>query len=361
MNASLSNHTVVIAVRWLSLVVTALLLFWQQRTLSDWIAFTVVVTLNISMSLVMQTVARWAVRHTAILAVDVLVAAVVIAWSLLWGSPFLPYTLAVLVLPALISGWRGGLLAGLLLSSLLATLQVTVVGQPVLDPTVTWVQWLVVYLLPAGVGAVLPALLQLIRAANAPRYTRTMPLVLPPLTNLSERFRDALPMRRRSGVATATGGVSLATRTEAVRVALYQPLPSELVYAEQVAVLVDRFEQQTAIATRVVFLGRPQPIQSLHLPLLRRVLIESLLNVEQHAQATSVSVLTRYDQRTVTVVVQDDGNGLPISGIQRAGLHSMHALMYRTSELGGRLEVFNNASSGVAVRLVLPLLAQDIV
>jgi hypothetical protein len=361
MNASLSNHTVVIAVRWLSLVVTALLLFWQQRTLSDWIAFTVVVTLNISMSLVMQTVARWAVRHTAILAVDVLVAAVVIAWSSLWGSPFLPYALAVLVLPALISGWRGGLLAGLLLSSLLATLQVTVVGQPILDPAATWVQWLVAYLLPGAVGALLPALLQLIRDANAPRYTRTMPLVLPPLTNLSERFRDALPMRRRSGVATTSGGVSLATRTEAVRVALYQPLPSEQVYAEQVAVLVDRFEQQTAIATRVVFLGRPQPIQSLHVPLLRRVLIESLLNVEQHAQATSVSVLTRYDQRTVTVVVQDDGVGLPISGIQRAGLHSMHALMYRTSELGGRLEVFNNASSGVAVRLVLPLLAQDIV
>lgn len=361
MNASLSNHTVVIAVRWLSLVVTALLLFWQQRTLSDWIAFTVIVTLNISMSLVMQTVARWAVRHTAILAVDVLVAAIVIAWSTQWASPFLPYIAAVLVLPALISGWRGGLLAGVLLSGLLATLQVTVVGQPIFDPTVTWVQWLIVYALPAGVGAVMPTIITAMRGTTASRYTRTMPLVLPPLTNLSERFRDALPMRRRGSIGSAPGGVSLATRTEAVRVALYQPLPSEMGYAEQVAVLVDRFEQQTAMATRVVFLGRPQPIQSLHLPLLRRVLIESLLNVEQHAQATSVSVLTRYDQRTVTIVVQDDGVGLPISGIQRAGLHSMYALMYRASELGGRLEVFNNASSGVAVRLVLPLLAQDIV
>jgi glucose-6-phosphate-specific signal transduction histidine kinase len=309
----------------------------------------------------MQTVARWAVRHTAILAVDVLIAAIVIAWSSLWGSPFLPYAVAVLVLPALISGWRGGFLAGVLLSGLLATLHVTVVGAPVFDPAATRGQWLVVYLLPSVVGACLPSLFHLLRRAYAPRYTRAMPLVLPPLTNVSERFRDALPMRRRGGVMTTSGGVSLATRTEAVRVSLYQSLPSELVYAEQVAVLVDRFEQQTMIATRVVFLGRPQPIQPLHLPLLRRVIIESLLNVEQHAQAASVSVLTRYDQRTVTVVVQDDGVGLPTSGIQRAGLHSMHALMYRTSELGGRLEVFNNASSGVAVRLVLPLLAQDIV
>ena len=102
-------------------------------------------------------------------------------------------------------------------------------------------------------------------------------------------------------------------------------------------------------------------MQEMHYDSIRRIIIESLINVEQHAQATSVSILLRFDDRTVTVLIQDDGTGLPDSGIRRAGLHSLQMLMYRISEVGGRLEVFTTNGGGVAVRAAYPLSAEEVI
>lgn len=361
MYTPLSNHTVVVAVRWLTLAVTALLLIWQQRPVSAWLAMAVLSTLALSMTIVMQTVARWTVRYPALIAIDVLIAAGVVSWSSPWGSPFYPYMIAVLVLPALVSGWRGGVLAGMLFSSLVATLQYMVSGMPIVDPQASWDQLVVVYAMPTLLGAAMPSIVHGLQRAFARPKPQPSPLVLPPLHNLSELFRDSLPDRRRvSGGASGQSATSVAPRIEELRIALYTPLVDEDTLMAELTLLADRFEQHALIATRVVVLGRPQPVQSVHLPLVRRVVIEALLNVEQHAQAQSVSLMVRFDQRSVTIMVQDDGQGLPATGIQRAGLHSLRALMYRCSEVGGRLEVFDNVSSGVAVRLILPLVAQDV-
>ena len=147
-------------------------------------------------------------------------------------------------------------------------------------------------------------------------------------------------------------------RTEALRVALNQPLPITDDVSEILPELINRFERHTLIATRFAVLGRPQALPDIYLPLLRRIAIESLLNISQHTNANEVVVMLRYDPRAVTVLIHDDGQGLPVTGIQRAGLHSLQALMYRTSEIGGRLEVFNHTPAGVAVRVGLPLVVQ---
>jgi two-component system NarL family sensor kinase len=153
---------------------------------------------------------------------------------------------------------------------------------------------------------------------------------------------------------------SVASRIEELRIALYAPMVIEHDAVQLASELADNFERHAMIATRVVVLGRPVPVTTFPLTLLRRIMIESLLNVEQHAQANSVTVMLRYDQRTLTCVIQDDGVGLPETGIQRAGMHSLQALMYQASEHDGRLEVFNNQSNGVSVRLFMPLHAVDV-
>ena len=130
---------------------------------------------------------------------------------------------------------------------------------------------------------------------------------------------------------------------------------------DHIRALASLFEQNTQIPVRCVILGRPKPIQYLHTDTMRRIIIESLLNVEQHARAKSVSVLVRFDARTVIVLIQDDGTGLPNTGIRRAGLHSLQMLIYRIAEVGGRLDVFPTPAGGVAVRATYPLSIEEVI
>ena len=154
---------------------------------------------------------------------------------------------------------------------------------------------------------------------------------------------------------TTDSDVAVSTRVETLRVVLYEPIDESGGLLDSVNLYAQRFEQHALVATRVVVLGRPHAHEELFTPVIRRVLIESLLNVAQHANADSVVIMVRYDKNALTMLINDDGKGLPTTGIQRAGLHSLQSLMYRASELGGRLEVFNHSPAGVAVRLLVPL------
>lgn len=355
-----SNHTYVVATRWIGLALTALLLFVQQRPLDWWSLWLVLLLATVVLMMTVQPVMRLAVRQPWILGVDVTLAALAIVSTDPWNSPFFLYACAVLALPALVSGWRGGVLAGLLCSGLIFLL--THLLDVSFGTTLThiWLRWGLVAVGPALVGAALPQLLPLMRNSWHTYVTNTSTASVSSHL-LTTRWRESVD----AGIEwfstrtnrTLDGGVVVAERVEPLRMALYAPYQSDRSLPEMVELHAAIFEQQTLIATRVVVLGRPQTHDVTYTPLIRRVLIEALLNVMQHANANAVVIMLRYDKHTVTMLIHDDGVGLPVTGIHRAGLHSLHALMYRVSELGGRLEVFNHTPAGVAVRMIMPLQA----
>lgn len=304
---------------------------------------------------------RGAVRQPWLMGVDVFFAAAVVVGSDPWNSPFLCYACAVLVLPALVSGWRGGAMAGLLCSALILALMYSLDVSFVSNLPHMWLRWVAIAIGPATVGVLIPAIIPRMRVVlpkfNPPALSTlipTAPALLDawwsPMTRTAPRW-----LTRKSAQPTPS---DIADRTEALRIALHEPLTTNDDIAVIIPELVNRFERYTLIATRVAVLGRPQELPELYVPLLRRIVIESLLNIAQHTNANEVVVMLRYDSRALTVLIHDDGQGLPATGIHRAGLHSLQALMYRTSEIGGRLEVFNHSPAGVAVRLGLPLVVQ---
>jgi signal transduction histidine kinase len=360
MQQALSNHTIIIIVRWLGLALTAGLLIWQQRHADMWVVWLILVGLTTCLSLVIQPVTRIAVRQPLVLGLDALIGAMVVVWSDPWNSPFIPFILSSLMLPAVVSGWRGGVMTGLLFSGITAVLILANGGAFVADVSHMWARWLVIGVVPAVTGVAFPLIVNMVRATSYPTHVRELTDAVlrssrDTLRQAPDRWLRSMPMRSPSVAQT-----SVASRVEELRIALYAPMVVEHDAVQVANELADNFERHAIIATRVVVLGRPVPVTTFPLTLLRRIIIESLLNVEQHAQANSVTIMLRFDQRTLTCVIQDDGVGLPDTGIQRAGMHSLQALMYQASEHDGRLEVFNNQSSGVSVRVAMPLYVVDV-
>ena len=84
-----------------------------------------------------------------------------------------------------------------------------------------------------------------------------------------------------------------------------------------------------------------------------RVVQESVSNAIRHGDPATIDILLDVDENTATVVVEDDGRGLPAGGRFGFGLAGMQE---RVRSVGGRIEVRNRkAGSGVIVEAILPL------
>jgi signal transduction histidine kinase len=84
------------------------------------------------------------------------------------------------------------------------------------------------------------------------------------------------------------------------------------------------------------------------------VLRETLSNAARHAEATTVSVAVGIDDDRLTLVVADNGKGVPPDG-RRSGLAN---LATRADELGGTFQAMTRDVGGTEVRWQVPLLSQ---
>ena len=86
---------------------------------------------------------------------------------------------------------------------------------------------------------------------------------------------------------------------------------------------------------------------------------QALVNIEQHAEANMVVITIHFEDRRVTLVVQDDGRGLPpdfeLQAIPR-GEHNwgLASLLRRVEHLGGALEMTTNEDGGTTLRMTVP-------
>jgi two-component system, NarL family, sensor histidine kinase UhpB len=88
---------------------------------------------------------------------------------------------------------------------------------------------------------------------------------------------------------------------------------------------------------------------------LYRTAQEGITNALQHGHATTLDLRMQRDtDGTVTVELDDDGQGLPSEGWRRQGHYGLRWLEERVQSLGGTMQLHARAPRGTALRVSVP-------
>lgn len=123
---------------------------------------------------------------------------------------------------------------------------------------------------------------------------------------------------------------------------------------------LENFSQKSLIPAQFILLGQPVSVPPAISDVLLGVLRESLRNVEKHAQASCLVVSLHFKPTRVSIVIQDDGQGLQ-PGFELAALPEggsgwgVVGMQQRVQGLGGQLALFNNEDCGATLMASLPL------
>jgi signal transduction histidine kinase len=166
-------------------------------------------------------------------------------------------------------------------------------------------------------------------------------------SSLSNKLGD---MRRLT--ANASGELRSAIYTLSSRVA-------EVGLMSALETLTNSFTEQYELPASLSAVGQPPKIPLLTQNAMHRVVRESLMNAYKHARASHIAVRVVFDPYAVTVVVQDDGVGLPQQVIDRYAEDSAHfglrTISRQIEELQGAFEIMNGEESGTVVRATIPV------
>jgi signal transduction histidine kinase len=85
-----------------------------------------------------------------------------------------------------------------------------------------------------------------------------------------------------------------------------------------------------------------------------RITMEAVTNVLKHARASHCRIVLRFERvpPRLTIVVEDDGKGMPAVVLPNVGLHSMRE---RAEELGGTFHIQPRDAGGTRINVTLPL------
>lgn len=371
----LTDSLIFLGFRWSSWGAVVGLVFWSGRWEQYSWLFVLSGLANLLATGGAHTYIRVARRNPVVLGLDILyMTLVLLPVSGGWDGPFIAHAASALVLPALLFGWRGGVMAGLAFVPLdlganwaARNAPATMIEQ---QEYATLIKMMVVpplfgYLFAWAVALPRHVLAQrqngqarhrsLFSDTNFKRDTGTNPLDRFAAVGREQENRQ--PAAQHVPVASpATAVRTTEPGVEELRRMLFAPLPlddSDL--PALLDVLSIRFGKHTGLATNVTVLGRVRLVGHAQRVVLVRLTQEALINVQQHAHASSTAFTLRYDSKSVALMVQDDGVGLLDGTHERPGLHALRAMQYRVNELGGRMDVFETEGGGVTVRATMPL------
>ena len=123
--------------------------------------------------------------------------------------------------------------------------------------------------------------------------------------------------------------------------------------------VVRDFRERTGLEADLVLVGRERLLPPETAEALLAVVREALVNVEQHAHATSVVVTLRRSRGGVTLAVHDDGVGAPALLLRSIGSSFTHfglrGLQERIRKVGGAFTARNGDDGGLVVRVRVPV------
>ncbi|MCS5717338.1 response regulator [Herbiconiux sp. CPCC 205763] len=129
---------------------------------------------------------------------------------------------------------------------------------------------------------------------------------------------------------------------------------------EAIALELAWVESTAALATRLVVIGEPTPLDPDAARQLFRITQESLTNVIEHARARSVRVGLVYGSDSTVALIEDDGCGFdPSAAHGSPGGLGLHGLVARARHLGGSLLVDSTPGWGTRIRAEIPSAPAD--
>jgi signal transduction histidine kinase len=86
-----------------------------------------------------------------------------------------------------------------------------------------------------------------------------------------------------------------------------------------------------------------------------RVTQEALTNIAKHARATAVRASLQIDAKQLTLIIEDNGIGLPPARWSVPGSHGLASMRHRLRSLGGELKIERVEPSGTRLRVEVPM------
>jgi signal transduction histidine kinase len=115
----------------------------------------------------------------------------------------------------------------------------------------------------------------------------------------------------------------------------------------------------TAATANVRTEGEPPPLDAAQEHHLLRIGLEAVTNALKHGAATHIDITVRFRPDQVTLVVQDDGCGLPHEVIELSGAHfGLQGIRERVDKLGGVLEISGPPGEGTRIAVAVPVRAR---
>ena len=292
-------------------------------------------------------------------------------WHGGWASPFLPFALSVLVVPAISRGWRGGLLVAAIFLALDQIILWTTTPNPwdlaFSEQSVIFFGETVLIqgslalvfrtLLPFGLVAFVVTAVaagQRYKVRSVDRTKRSLPKPRaehPTVRAMLDDPADTLPSYTRAqpterpleqpwSKERASQPTLERRSSTTIRGALHH-LRAELATAG--IVLTVHMDGDEA--------GLPLKVQAL----LTKAVEVALDNVIGHSRARSVAVNLQIGYEAVILSICDDGIGLYDGTAEPPGFHQLKRLRFRAQEIGGKLRVEERPEGGVQFQLHVPI------
>ena len=123
---------------------------------------------------------------------------------------------------------------------------------------------------------------------------------------------------------------------------------------------IDDLTARSDVATHFVVRGVARPLPSRAEAALLGAARQALFNIERHADASLVVATLHFGASEVSLVIQDDGCGLPdefeLAAVPRGDRHwGLASILRQAQRQGGDLEVRPGEDGGTTVRITLPI------
>jgi two-component system sensor histidine kinase DegS len=117
---------------------------------------------------------------------------------------------------------------------------------------------------------------------------------------------------------------------------------------------VEDFSQTYGITAITRILGEDEDLDEEERDTLFQVLREALTNVRKHSEAGVINITLDLRQRPYSLVVEDDGIGIDVVALEKAGSFGLLGMRERAELLGGSVEIAQSAMGGARISFYGP-------
>ena len=144
-------------------------------------------------------------------------------------------------------------------------------------------------------------------------------------------------------------------RIKSIASTLRPPLLDDFGLIAALQWVADDFQKKTGITcvlrSQCHSLQTGDPIESA----VFRLVQESLLNIERHANASNVKIYVWHSAVSLDVLIQDDGIGIASGSNNKPGCYGLIAMQERIYTVGGTISITNAEARGVAIQASIPV------